>query len=366
MFRFSIGLALPELKIEYNLTHFMEGQLIALQLLAATVTTGLAGFLSDKIGAKNVLVTGVLIYSISLIAAMTAPNYLLLLTLLTASGLGAGLMLPPVYVLAGELLPRSVGSAVGLVGSFYNIGGLIGPIFVGNYLLRGDWRTPFILIGVIGLVSAAAQAILVKQRKPVRARQSMKMASKIVFNRSILILGAAMLIADSAFVGFVSWAPTFLRQDLGMSPDEAGNLFGASTALGAVGIVTMGYAQDRFGGKKVILANSLASAFLSLMLLTQRSLFLVTPTLLLSGFFMNCFWTLISAQAQKSVKEHEIGSATGVVQNLGMLGAIIGPALIGWMAESLALAAALIIAVSGFYFLSTILSLFYKRPLEAA
>jgi len=365
MFRFSIGLALPELKLEYNLTHFMEGQLIALQLLAATLTTGLAGFLSDKVGAKNVLVTGVLAYSTSLIAAMYAPNYLLLLTLISASGLGAGLMLPPVYVLAGELLPRSRGSAVGVVGSFYNIGGLIGPIFAGSYLLRGDWRTPFILICVVGLISAAAQIALVRQPKVTRRGGYEKKAGRLVFNRNILLLSASMLIADSAFVGFVSWAPTFLRQDLAMLPDAAGYLFGASTALGAAGIVVMGYAQDRFDGKKVILANSLASALLSFTLLTEKSTILIAPTLLLSGFFMNCFWTLISAQAQKSVSELEVGSATGVVQNFGMVGAIIGPALIGWMAEAASLSTALIVAVSGFYLVSAILTLFYRRTLDA-
>jgi sugar phosphate permease len=174
-----------------------------------------------------------------------------------------------------------------------------------------------------------------------------------------------MLIADSAFVGFVSWAPTFLRQDLAMLPDAAGYLFGASTALGAAGIVVMGYAQDRFDGKKVILANSLASALLSFTLLTEKSTVLIAPTLLLSGFFMNCFWTLISAQAQKSVSELEVGSATGVVQNFGMVGAIIGPALIGWMAEAASLSTALIVAVSGFYLVSAILTLFYRRTLDA-
>lgn len=364
MFRFSIGLALPELMLEYNLTHFMEGQLIALQLLAATVTTGLAGFLSDRIGAKTVLITGVLLYSLFLIAAVAAPNYILLLILLTISGLGAGLMLPPVYILAGELLPRSRGSAIGAVGSFYNIGGLIGPIFVGNYLLSGDWRTPLIWIGVIGLVSAVAQSILVKQPKSVRADKVRGAATKILQNRNILILGLSILIADSAFVGFVTWAPTFLRQDLLMSPDEAGYLFGASTAIGALGIVLMGYLQDRVDGKKVILANSLTSAILTFTLLTQRYKLLTAPILLLSGFFMNCFWTLISAQAQKSVKEGEIGSATGIVQNLGMLGAIIGPALIGWLTEMMTLSLALIIAVSGFYLISSSLIFLYKHQVK--
>lgn len=354
-------MALPELMLEYSLTHFMEGQLISLQLVAATLTTGLAGFLSDKIGAKTVLVTGVLLYSLSLIAAMAAPNYLLLLTLLTVSGLGAGLMLPPVYILAGELLPRSRGAAIGVVGSFYNIGGLIGPIFVGNYLLTGDWRTPFTVIGVIGLLSASAQTLLIRHPKRSTTRSARKTAARIMQNRNILILGLSMLIADSAFVGFITWVPTFLRQSLLMPPDEAGYLFGASTALGALGIISMGYIQDKVGGKKVILVNSLASALLSFTLLTQVSGHLAAPLLILSGFFMNCFWTLTSAQAQKSVDETEIGSATGLVQNLGMLGAIIGPALIGWLAEIAALSAAMLLSVSGFYLISTLLILFYRH-----
>jgi MFS family permease len=351
LFRFSIGVALPDVAGEFRLDSVQAGLLISVTLASATATIALAGYLSDRVGEKLVMTMGLATYGTGLLGILLVHRYDLFMALLVVNGLGSGLMIPPTYSVVGRLAPRSRGLAIGALGGSYNGGGLIGPVVTSALLTTAGWRTPFALMGASAVV--AATLVFFFLRAPPRLKQSSgdseKRGSKlgILRERNITIIGAGMFLADLAFLSFVSWTPTFMRQGLSMPTEQAGFFFGLAIAIGAIGVMSAGYLFDKIGGKRtVIIAGCSASALTFLFFIHPGGFPLALVFLILAGLVANTHWTLLSTLAQVSVDESHIGTATGMIQNIGFLGAMMGPSIVGYVVARLDFSFALVIVVS--------------------
>jgi MFS family permease len=366
LFRFSIGVALPEVAIEFSLDPVQAGLLLSVSLAATTATSGLAGYLSDKVGEKLVLTSGFLLFSAGLLAATISSRFDLFMILIAVSGLGTGLMLTPAYSIVGRILPKSRGLVIGAVSSPYNIGGLVGPVLTSALLAAAGWRIPFALIGASGMAIAillfsalSIPTIPVPAQNPLQPRSS-KLG--LLREPNIVVIGASMFLADLAFLAFVSWTPTFMRGDLSMPIELVGFWFGVAIAVGAVGVVLMGYLLDRIGGKRATMISGLTSAALTFLFFIQPTGSAAALTILvLAGFVSSTFWSLLSALAQVSVNEAQLGTATGIIQNIGFVGAVIGPSIVGSIVKGADISSALILTVSLPYLLYALLMLLYKE-----
>ena len=370
LFRFSIGVALPEIGGEFNLDSGQAGILVSISLAAATATTGLAGYLSDRLGEKRVITGGLFLYSAGLLGILVSARYDLFLALVVLNGLGSGLMLTPTYSVIGRLVPRSRGIWTGALSGVYNIGGFVGPVLTSALLATFGWRTPFAIMGGAGIVVAVLALFLLRVPPPnVRAKSSSATlsfnSSRLSFlrQRNIVIIGAAMFLADLAFLALISWAPTFMLNQLSMPPEQVGFFFGLAIAAGGLGVMSMGYLFDRIGGKRATLLAAGMSAGLSfLFLVSPGGSWLAIAFLIFAGFAANSFWSLLSALAQVNVDQSQIGTATGVIQNIGFVGAMIGPVIAGSLLSNYPISSALIVTVSLPYLIYTLLVIFYKPP----
>ena len=365
LFRFSIGVALPDVAGEFHLDSVQAGVLVSITLAAATATIALAGYLSDRFGEKLVMTTGLTMYGTGLLGVLLVYRYDFLMALLALNGLGSGLMIPPAYSVIGRLAPRSRGLAIGALSGIYNAGGLVGPVVTSALLTTAGWRTPFALIGAAAV--AAATFVFFFLRAPPRQKQSSgdseKLGSKLTIlrQRNIMIIGGGMFLADLAFLSFVSWTPTFMRQDLSMPPEQAGFFFGLAIAIGAIGVMSAGYLFDKIGGKRtVIIAGGSASALTFLFFIHPGGFPLALAFLILAGLVTNTHWSLLSTLTQVSVDESHIGTATGIIQNIGFLGAMIGPSIVGYVVARLDFSLALVTIVSVPYLVYVSLIAFYK------
>jgi len=367
LFRFSIGVALPEISGEFHLDSGEAGLLVSVSLAAATATTGLAGYLSDRLGEKRVMTSGLFLYSAGLLGILASRGYGLFLALVVVNGLGSGLMIPPTYSVVGRLVPRSRGVGTGAISGLYNIGGFVGPVLTSTLLATSGWRTPFAVMGGAGIAVAILVLYFLRVPPPdVRVRNSRATLSSglsLLRQRNMAIIGGAMFLADLAFLAFVSWAPTFMRKELSMPPEQAGFFFGLAIAVGAVGVMSMGYLFDRVGGKRATLLAATMSAGLTFLFLARPGgSWLAVAFLVLAGFVTNTFWSLLSALAQVSVDESQVGTATGIIQNIGFVGAMVGPSIAGSLVSSLPISTALVMTVSLPYLIYASLVILYKTP----
>lgn len=365
LFRFSIGVALPEISSDFRLDTSQAGALLSISLAASTATTGLAGYLSDRFGEKPVMTSGILMYSTGLLGVLASQDYWVFLALIVLNGLGSGLMITPTYSVVGRIAPKSRGVGTGALSGFYNIGGFVGPVLTSMLLLSSGWRLPFGLMGGIGMVVAILVVLLLRVPSPsVRTGHSRSSPSSgwgLFRKRNMAIVGVAMFLGDLGFLAFASWAPTFMRVELLMPPEQAGFFFGLAIAAGGVGVMSMGYLFDRIGGKRATLVAATMSVVLTfLFLLHPDGYWLSIVFLVLTGFFANSFWSLLSALAQVSVEESQLGTATGIIQNIGFVGAMVGPVIAGSLVGALPISSALIASVTLPYLIYALLMILYK------
>ena len=153
-----------------------------------------------------------------------------------------------------------------------------------------------------------------------------------------------------------------MRRDLSMPPESAGFWFGLAVASGAVGVLLMGYLFDRIGGKRATIIGGSTSAALTFLFFIQRTGSAATLAILVLALLVSTtFWSMLSALTQLSVDQGQLGTATGLVQSIGFVGAVIGPSIVGSLAKGGDISSPLIWTVSLPYFLYALLMLFYKQ-----
>ncbi len=127
-------------------------------IILSGVSMLIFGYLADKIVRKWILFCGVIIYSISSIFTITVPpginGYYLFFLLTIIIGIGFGAIIPSTFSLIGDIVSKEDRSK-GL--SFFSIASLFG-LFVGTGLAifagTADWRFPFLIIGITGIIVA--------------------------------------------------------------------------------------------------------------------------------------------------------------------------------------------------------------------
>ena len=63
-----------------------------------------------------------------------------------------GILVPSVYSKMGTILPKHRGLLIGISNTIFTIGGFIGSITTALIITSSNWRTPFLLYGIYGLI----------------------------------------------------------------------------------------------------------------------------------------------------------------------------------------------------------------------
>ncbi|XP_054787015.1 monosaccharide-sensing protein 2-like isoform X1 [Prosopis cineraria] len=148
-----------EMKLESEPT--VEGLIVAMSLIGATLVTTFSGALSDSLGRRPMLIISALLYFVSSLVMLWSPNvYILLLArLLDGFGIGLAVTLVPLYIsetappeIRGLLntLPQFTGSA----GMFFSYCMVFGMSLMDN----PSWR---LMLGVLSIPSLIYFALAV-------------------------------------------------------------------------------------------------------------------------------------------------------------------------------------------------------------
>jgi MFS family permease len=113
------------------------------------------GVLGDIFGRKRLLAIGGALLTAGGALAAAAPNVHVLWVSQAISGLGAGALFPTslAMVAAGTHTPHDRARAIAIWAGFLSAGGFIAPVLGGITGTYGSWRSAFVVVAILGLIS---------------------------------------------------------------------------------------------------------------------------------------------------------------------------------------------------------------------
>jgi MFS family permease len=370
MFRMSIGVMLPEIANDFSLLEVQSGALISSLFFGMMMTMGIAGYLSDRLGRTIASAVGLFLMSIGLLLTGYSNSYLNALGSVFIVGLGVGVFTSSLYAVMGEVIPKSRGLLVGVANGCYAFGGFIGPWLTGSILSYYGWRIPLYIFGLAGIpiiVGLWFSGMRTSPKATRSQREKVTKTSEMLKTRTVLIVSTALLSGNIGFGSFASWAPTFLSSVDGLDITQTGLAVGIWALTGGAGAMILGWLSDRSSRKAVILGSGICAAVLAYFYFMSVNSFLIIAGLSAAfGFTAYAYWSLLISLAQDSVELASIGSVTGLVQNVSIVGSIIAPVMAATLIAAIGVTWAMIASVSIPYLVIAILVLASEEaPIEA-
>jgi len=138
-------------------------------LAAQLVATAVSGAWSDARGPRGSLLAGILLFCAGLVVAGLAPTMALLAVGRAIQGFGAGLLMVPLYVLVGAMVPAARHPRFfAAFAAAWVVPGLVGPAIAGTVADAASWRWVFLAVPVLTLAASTVLLPLLRHVPPTR------------------------------------------------------------------------------------------------------------------------------------------------------------------------------------------------------
>lgn len=135
---------------------------MGIQLATTMLAKPLSGRLSDRLGRKPMILTGLILCAATLPVIPTLTSLWLLFPFSALFGLGAAIVTPSTTALVADLVKTGrMGSAMGVFGTIWDTGEASGPILAGLLIASLNYVPAFILIALLMAATAFIFAVLV-------------------------------------------------------------------------------------------------------------------------------------------------------------------------------------------------------------
>ena len=138
--------AIPEIIQDFNIPYGTAAWIFSAYLIVAAVMTPVAGRLSDLYGKKKVLLILLTIYIAGLTAGGFADNISFLLATRLIQGVGLAAVPAAFSLLRDTFPPAKLAIAVGVFGSAYSAGSVVGLLAGASIIQNFGWHATFLAI----------------------------------------------------------------------------------------------------------------------------------------------------------------------------------------------------------------------------
>lgn len=352
-----------------TLFHIEKGEaglLATVTLLFSAIGGWIAGILADRIGRVRVLQGTILWFSVCTLLIGFAQNYEQILVLRALQGLGFGGEWAVGSVLMGEMVRTQYrGRVVGTVQSGWAVGwGIAAIAYTAAFTFLPEnfaWRVLF----WIGIIPAALVLYIRKNVPEPELSQQVRKQEKLnntktplwaIFSPALLkttVLSSLLCIGvQGGYYAVTTWLPTFLKTERHLSVIGTGGYLMVIIIGSFVGYIIGAYLTDRLGRRMNLLIFSVLSC-ITVYSYTQISL--TNTQMLILGFPLGLaasgIYSGVGAYLTELFPSAIRATGQGFAYNFGRgIGALF-PSLVGYLATSKGLGAAIGIFAGGAFLL---------------
>jgi predicted MFS family arabinose efflux permease len=258
---------LPLIAQDLGTTPGHAGIIVTTYSLAAAGLALIAGPLSDRVGRKRVLVSGLTLFTIASFLTYNVSSFSALVVLRAITGFAAGTLSTSALSFAGDYYPyEQRGRAMGILSMGYFVAFVIGVPAAAFVASRSGWHWVFAgLSAAAAMMLALTLARLPHDRKTAQPNLAGTFAGAFIehfFKRERLAgIGAAFL-TSGGIVGFLTYVGAWLRTSFNLEVDRIGLLFMVSGLAAVAASPLSGWLADHAGKRNVIIWANLMLAFL--------------------------------------------------------------------------------------------------------
>ena len=358
---FGMAIAIPTLESFaqlYQAPYSTVQFIISAYLLGLASSMPLVGFLSDKIGRRPVLLSGLVLFVIASIFCSTTDSLNSLIFWRVIQGIGAS-----VGSVMARAMIRDVSNAsetarsLSRVTAIMGISPMIAPVIGGiGYQIFGNPNGIFIITAAIGILVLTAILLLLPETRNAALVES---TSKEPWSDKYrYLLGSKVFVGSSliyafttgAFFAILAVASTVFYNDLGIDSAGFGFIWSGLTILYTVSAFMAGTLSSKYGLMKVLLFGVLLNVIAGLLFYSLVKVFDVTlisvivPLVIM--FFAHGYIVPMSLAQAVSARPEIAGSSSGLSSALGLVIGGMFSVLSGLVFDGRLLPIALIVSAS--------------------
>ena len=367
----AMAVVASSVSLDLNLTDDLLGWIFSFALAGMMVGAMVLAPVADIIGRRALIILSLVLVGLSIFLTAKADNLSLFIMLRFISGVGAGALLACQASLAAEYSPEKYRAmSVALVTAGYPTGAMMTSVVAGYILPDYGWRAMFLFGGTITLGMVIVAWLMIPEslkylleKRPTNALEkinrilqklkhspiehlpelikndenkttllsNMKMLLSPKYRTLSLTLWTAFFCAFGTLYFLMSWIPK-LMENAGYDISAGRDAFLYFNLGGVIGIYLLGFLSIKLKLTNLIFNLSIASAISMIAFAyAPNELNTLLFLLLVIGILQQSAFTGLYGVAAKAYPTEIRSTGVGWAIGLGRTGAVVGPALAGYL-----------------------------------
>jgi MFS family permease len=329
---------MPFVRAEYGVSYTEIGLAFAAFNIVSAVGQTPAGFLVDRIGARALLIAGLLTGAAALILTGLIDSFWVMVAMFALAGVGNTVYHPADYALLSQHVPSD---RIGQAFSVHTFAGMLGSAVAPASLLvmqsQWGWRGAFIGAAVLG-IAVALLLLLVRDGATTTANAGTRSASDSSDAGWRLLLSAPILLNLAFFIllammssGLYNYSVVALGALYGTPVTTANAALTGNLLLSAAGVLVGGLLVTRTKRHSLVATLGLAAMALSVALvaLVDLSSLALIVFMSLGGLFSGVIMPSRDMIVREVTPPGSFGKVFGFVTTGFNIGGIVSPLIFG-------------------------------------
>lgn len=338
---------LPQMKEALNISQFKVSLVITLFSVPAGLVIPVAGFLSDRISRKIIIVPSLLLYGLGGVVALLGvmmfnKSYLIIMAGRILQGIGAAGTAPIAMALASDIFVSGERSkALGILEASNGMGKVVSPI-LGSLVGLIAWYATFFIFPILCIPTALAVWFLVKDPTTNKKGQGVKdylKALKKIFQGKGVHLSSSFLAGSVALYtlfGTLFYLSDYLEKRYGLEGVTKGLVLAIPVlAISTTSLLTGIIAQKKKPKYKILVVAGLSLLGLANFVIPFfiKNTYILIGSLVIGGIGGGLVLTCLNTIITSTVTMEERGMITALYGAVRFFGVAIGPPVFGILME---------------------------------